>query len=1001
MRALTLAFVAAFGLAVSSATALGGEYHVQQCHGSSGLHVSQGWNLATSGTSGGTITGCSGGYFRMQDTVGGGTDWLLLHTPVLPGSLRFSAAQFNYFAQGPSGQAAASVRFCAGANVVAAMCVAGFWDNVAYADGSMPGGKTVGCALIGSNLCKELQFILNLNGGLGHFWFGNLDFAVSDPVNPTPTSPSGGTLHSSQNTVGRAWNRGSRTFNIGGADADSGVKSIGAYVDVFTNGASVISPTACTSGPYVEFQPCTGSHGSAASINTATFADGQHTLHSTVTDASDNSASSASTFYVDNARPATPTSVEPDVSGSNGWNTTNSFKIDWINTGETTENEVQSGISQVVVDINPTEGAQSDPSPITVPVGGTVAGVSATRSSISGLTVPAVGEWSLRLMLIDGAGNESEVGDGSGSSADSDTTIGYDPAAPAGVNGQQNGWISRDELAAGFDQEFTYAAFPSTVAPLCGFAGSIDKNPTGTVGGSVNLPGGGSARKWRLPGTLDEDTHYVHLRSVSCNGTASVETETVPALVDRTDPIGTITGLENGKWYKDGQGANLTGADALSGMTPAPLGEPDSQMGAYLNYTINGVGPAPEVAPRGSSATIPVTGEGQKELRFSPVDFAGNKAAPKGVTFGIDATNPDGYINRQDPARPTLLSANVTDAPSGVSYAIFSVRTTSSGGDWIQLPTSVAGLDLAAVGSAVSSGIVSARFPDTGLAQGTYDLKVNAYDQAGNPLETQRFRDGSIARVENPMRDKTGTEVKLFKALRECKKNKAGKMKCSIKKCTKWSNGACYKVLKGRVVLQGGSTTVTSEYNRGSIATGVLTDANGNALKNTDVTVTTTEKVKGTKREVGTATTDNTGIFAIRVPAGANKSVKVHYEGSELRQPSYAVGTMNTRAKLKLRVSRKYAKTGQTITFSGKVTSSDGSYPAGGKIAALQFFAARKWRPAVGVVHTDQRGKFKVKYKFDGARVKAKIIFRVSAPSEDAWGHVSSVSKPTTVLLNY
>ena len=94
------------------------------------------------------------------------------------------------------------------------------------------------------------------------------------------------------------------------------------------------------------------------------------------------------------------------------------------------------------------------------------------------------------------------------------------------------------------------------------------------------------------------------------------------------------------------------------------------------SYTINGAGPADIDAPRGDTTSIPITGEGQKELRFSPVDLAGNKAAAKVATFGIDATNPNGYIDRPDAARPTLLSSKLTDAPSGVSYAIFSVRPT-------------------------------------------------------------------------------------------------------------------------------------------------------------------------------------------------------------------------------------------------------------------------------------------------------------------------------------
>lgn len=109
---------------------------------------------------------------------------------------------------------------------------------------------------------------------------------------------------------------------------------------------------------------------------------------------------------------------------------------------------------------------------------------------------------------------------------------------------------------------------------------------------------------------------------------------------------------------------------------------------------------------------------------------------------------------------------------------------------------------------------------------------------------------------------------------------------------------------------------------------------------------------------------------------------------------------MNTQAKLTLKVNKKRVQTGQKITFSGKVTAFDGAFPSGGKIVALQFFAAKKWRPAVGVVHTDKNGKFKISYRFDGRKVKAKIVFRVTAPSEDAWGHAYSASKPVRIELN-
>ncbi|MBI2690688.1 MAG: hypothetical protein HYX29_01895 [Solirubrobacterales bacterium] len=833
----------------------------------------------------------------------------------------------------------------------------------------------------------------------GFMAVSNAQATITDTIVPTVSTTLANYAISQGN-----WLRGTVGVGASAADTGGGISSM-AFVPLSDITQTVTTSPACN---YANLNPCATSRNWTGTFDTTNVDDGTQSGRYTATDPGSNTAPTANfTFKVDNTKPTTPNTINPVTNGDDGWSSNNSFGATWTNGSEVSETATQSGLSSVIVDVYPNEPGHTNPAPVTVPIGGTASGISATNSSISGVTVPETGRWAMRLQLVDRAGNVSDVGDGTGGSADSDVSIGYDPNPPAAPQGQANGWISRDELAAGFNQEFSYTASPSSLAPVCGFAGAIDKSLNGTAGTSINVPGGGSVRSWQLPGTLDEDTHYVHLRAVSCAGIASPTTETVTAPVDRTDPVGTITGVENGKWYKNGQIAELRATDALSGMAPAPTNEVLSTKGAYLAYSINGTGPLDVDAPRGDTTSIPITGEGQKELRFSPVDLAGNKAAAKVATFGIDATNPNGYIDRPDSARPTLLSAKLTDAPSGVSYAIFSVRPVGgSDADWIQLPTSLAGADGNVVGSAVSNGIATARFPDTTLGQGTYDVRVQAFDQAGNPLATQRYQDGSLARVENPMRAASGVSVKLFKALRECDKGKDGKMKCAIKKCPTKKNaakskGICYKVLKGKVVLQGGSTTVTSAYNRGAIATGVLTDANGSALKNTDVVVTTTAKASGKNAEVGVATTDANGIWAIRVPAGVNRAVKATYEGTETRRPSTSTGTLNTQAKLKLKVSKKRAKTGQTITFSGKVTPYDATYPSGGKIVALQFFAAKKWRPAVGVGHTDQKGNFKLKYKFDGRKVRAKIIFRVVAPSEDAWGHAFSASKPVSIKLNY
>ncbi len=901
-------------------------------------------------------------------------------------------------ANGAAGNEAFNVRLCYGGlygSGVGGMCAGDAFGYLGPDGNGTPRGLSCGVRHAESNptyRCASFQFAVSGSITDG-FAAANLTSAnVSDYVAPIVTNG----YNSDDLTSGR-WLRGTVSGGSVANDVSGvGVKLAEIRVD---NAARATSTYGCN---YAAWIPCTQVIAQTGSVDTTAFTDGPHTVQYTATDAANTAgAGNAFTAKFDNTRPATPSNIQTQATGLQGWSTANTFGATWDNNGETTETTTQSGIDQVVVDVNPTDsGAQSDPAPVTIPVGSIVSGISATRSSVSGVTLPAKGLYKIQIKLIDKAGNQSLVGSGS------DSKAGWDDVNPNAPAGQQNGWISRDELAAGYDQDFTYTAPSNAVAPVCGFASAIDKNINGVAGATIDVPGGGAVRKLRLPGTLDEATHYVHLRAVSCTNVASLQTNTTEAKVDRTDPVGTIAGVENGRWYRDGQAVTLSGADALSGMAPAPPSEDASTKGAYLAYTINGSGPADVNAPRGDSTTFPVTGEGSKELRFSPVDLAGNKAAAKVLAFGVDATNPTGYINAQESARPTLLSASLGDVPSGVSYAIFAVRAAGSNGAWTDLPTSLTGVDGKALGVAVNSGVATARFPDTDLPSGTYDVRVRAFDQAGNELYTNQLKDGSLAQVENPMRNVSSASLTLAKAARECKRMKNGKMKCTIKKCPKSKKqvkkykGTCYKIRNGKVVLQGAKNTVTTEFKRGAIAIGTLADASGKPLANTEVNVTTKDKVTGVDRNVGAATTDSKGIYAIRVPAGVNKSVKASFDGSELRRPTSTTATMNSKAKLTLRVPKK-AKTGQTITFYGKITSYDANYPTGGKIAALQFFAAKKWRPAVAVSHTDSKGRFKIRYKFDGRKVKAKIIFRVIAPSEDGWGHVYSVSKPKIVKLNY
>lgn len=922
-------------------------------------------------------------------SVGAPGTYMWLKSPRLPDTTFLKTLKLTYLASQATGttdhiQARACQRY-AGQNDAFSgapngACVGAVFGLPSHSAFSLLtiGEGTLAC----TTNCGGWQLDVSTSYSSGFVWLDGIAATIGDNTAPTVTT----SLSSHAISQGN-WLRGTVEIGATGNDVSgSGVESMAFYPGDPTLTVSTLAP--CDFSNWI---PCATVKGWTGSFDTRTVFDGQHSGRYTATDPAGMTGESPTFNYkVDNTKPDTPSDLKPETTGMNGWSATNSFGATWTNGAEVEETTTQSGIEKVIVDVEPTDpGVQTDPGPVTVPVGETIAGVSATKSSVSGVTVPAVGRYVLRVQVQDRAGNVSEATDGS------DVSIGFDPSAPAKPAGQSNGWISRDELAIGYDQSFSYMPFPGTHAPVCGFGHEISEAPAGVAPMTVTVPGGGEARRLRLPGDLSESTHYVHLRSISCNGSTSSAVEHIAARVDRTDPVPTVRGAESGHWYQDGRVIVLRGNDSLSGMTAAPDSDPDATHGAYISYAVNGVGPADNSAPRGDSTSIAIGGEGTKHLVFTAVDVAGNRAANSELTFGIDATRPIGYVDPQQSARPTLLSATLEDPVSGIDYAQISIRKLDTSGEWTALPTSVIDSSANPTGSAYRAAVATARFPDTQIKRGTYVVRVVAYDKAGNELETNRQRDGSVASLNNPARESSSLSSYLIKASRTCSQKR-----CVVRRCSKLLRQGCVKKVRGRFALIGGSSQLSVAHKRGAIVGGVLTDGAGVPLRDQEVTVTATEMVSGKSRPVGSTRTNKSGVYGIRIPQGMNRTIKVSYKGTELREDATSKTRLFTQAKLGLRISRGHARTGQTVTFSGRVKAFDGQIPTSGKIVALQFYAAKKWRPAIAVTHTKSNGSFRIPYKFDGRRVRARIVFRVSAPAENGWGHSASASKPVVVRLN-
>ncbi|MGK2877912.1 MAG: hypothetical protein ACSLFF_04985, partial [Solirubrobacterales bacterium] len=556
--------VSTFGFSAAEATA--GTYDVtpNPC-GSWAGYGANGW---------GAGIGCLNGYSAFQLNSGDGLSvgspgtFMWLKSPRLPDATYLESLTLSY----ASSQATLAV-----GNIQARGCQRYTGSTDVWSGGAngecvgavfdLPNQGNFGSRLIGAGElvcgtnCGGWQLNAKSGATSGFVWLNALTASIGDTAAPIVTSQ----LAIHEISQG-GWLRGTVEFGATGSDTNgSGIKAM-----AFMPGAPMLSILSTSNCDYSQWIPCSATRDWNGAFDTTVVSDGSHTGHYTATDTGGNTSQSSSFAYkTDNTNPTTPSDVAPVVAGMNGWSSVNSVGASWTNGAEVDEDSTHSGLDKVTVDVNPTDGAQPDPAPVTVPIGDTTSGISATRTGISGVTLPAAGAWTIRLQLVDKAGNVSDVGDGSGSSADSDISVGYDPNPPAVPQGQANGWISRDELAAGYDQSFTYTAPPNSLAPICGFASTTDKNINGTAGSTINVPGGGT-RKVRLEGTLEEATHYVHLRAIACNGVASLNTSTTEAKVDRTDPVGTIVGVENGKWYRDGKVVELRGSDALSGMEPAP-----------------------------------------------------------------------------------------------------------------------------------------------------------------------------------------------------------------------------------------------------------------------------------------------------------------------------------------------------------------------------------------------------------------------------------------------
>jgi hypothetical protein len=199
---------------------------------------------------------------------------------------------------------------------------------------------------------------------------------LSDASVPTVTNLSGSLLAG-------GYVDGERVVRFDASD-NVGIRAARLYVD------GVVAGSATYGCDFTFAVPCWDKSDGGLTLDTGSLADGTHTVEVAAVDPAGNEGkASRQTIAVDNDAPARPQGLTVD--GGDGWRATNSFSVEWTNPAN-----AGAPISIAHYQVCTSDGSSCAPEQQAAAI---------DISRINGISVPARGEWILRVWLEDAAGH--------------------------------------------------------------------------------------------------------------------------------------------------------------------------------------------------------------------------------------------------------------------------------------------------------------------------------------------------------------------------------------------------------------------------------------------------------------------------------------------------------------------------------------------------------------------------------------------------------------------
>lgn len=751
---------------------------------------------------------------------------------------------------------------------------------------------------------------------------------IDDPRPPSLTVDAGGSpLWASE------WQRGLRSVRYSTADS-AGIKRTELLVD------DAVEKSTDRDCDYTYTAPCLDVSGDGYTLDTRTLPDGEHTVALRSFDAAKNPTLESTTVKVDNTAPGR---VTPEVEGTSDWRRTNGFDVRWTN---------PSGQSA------PIARARYE-----LCRAGTTDCTSGARDgrdiqALSNLAVPGPGDWTLRVYLEDAAGNASA------DNASDPVHLKFDDTVPvAAAPERANGWLNAEDVLA-YDQRIQLplggAKPPSGVA---GYSVAMDDaEPDDTI----DVPG--DPATYRIPrGMLTEGRHVFKARAVTNAGVASRDVGTTELNVDLSAPAASIDGRPEGAWSRTPVLLRLRGSDqpALSGMQGVPEPKP-ADAGGFLEYALDD---GARSLVRGGEGTVRLTDDGRHVVRLVAHDVAGNASPEEAVEVGIDQTPPETVaFEAQDPRRPREVRVVASDRTSGVTGGTLQIRR-AGGGDWQVL-------DARLEGDRFVATLDDEQLDPTA----TYELRAIVRDAAGNETVGDRRVDGSPATVAGSLR--AGTRLSATGVVRAMNRT------CTSKRARRKRPARRGKTRGRRVcTLTPGPEQPTTQlavpFGKAAAVQGRLVDQSGQPLGGAELWVDARLRAAGFDfQPEGSVRTDAGGGFSYTAPAGASRTLRFRYDGSDVARPALTDVEVSVPSGLSLRVDKRRVRNGKSVGFGGNVLG--GPFPVSGLKIDLQAYYRGAWR-TFATPRTNATGGWSYRYRFQATRGTVVYRFRARLKPEAAY----------------